>query len=89
MIEEKIRENLGTQYGVFILPLGNLHQKIKGLPRNILNHIFSLATLPCAFEGAGTASLVLNIGCPYLHLLSRDMRGKSDSEVAESQFIVP
>lgn len=40
------------------------------VPINIFNYIFFKGTLPCIFEGASTASLILNFGKPYIRLES-------------------
>lgn len=70
-----VEERLGRlpKDGVLVVPLGSLDKQIKGLPRSIFNYIFSKATLPCAFEGKGTASLVLNLGKPFFQLTSFDV----------------
>ncbi|MBW4576033.1 MAG: hypothetical protein KME08_12200 [Aphanothece sp. CMT-3BRIN-NPC111] len=80
MNQEKIAQKLQsmTNEDILILPLGNLVISTSGIPRNVFNYIFSLSTLPCAFEGKGSASLVLNMGIPYFHLLSIDLMVKNE-----------
>jgi hypothetical protein len=53
-----------------ILLLGNVNAPIKGVPRALFDHLFSVATLPMIFEGRGTLNLALNTGRPFLHLIS-------------------
>ena len=56
----KILQDLGKE-GVIVLTL-------QRVPNIIYNWLYSSATLPSLFEGNGTASMVLNLGLPYLHL---------------------
>lgn len=43
-----------------------------GLPPDIFDLFYGLATLPAVFEGAGTAGMIVNVGKPYLRLAGRD-----------------
>ena len=40
---------------------------INGLPQYAFNYMYYRSTLPCVFEGKGTAGMILNLGLPYLH----------------------
>jgi hypothetical protein len=42
--------------------------KMNGLPGKPFNYLYSKSTLPCMFEGKGTAALVLNLPVPYFNL---------------------
>jgi hypothetical protein len=42
--------------------------KMNGLPGKPFNFLYSKSTLPCMFEGKGTAALVLNLPVPYFNL---------------------
>jgi hypothetical protein len=43
---------------------------MNGLPAKPFNYIYYKSTLPCVFEGKGTASLVLNLPIPFFYLTS-------------------
>lgn len=44
--------------------------KMNGLPGAPFNYMYAKSTLPCVFEGKGTASLVLNLPIPFFNLTS-------------------
>lgn len=50
--------------------------KMGGIPGPAFNYMYSQSTLPCVFEGKGTASLVLNIPVPYINLTSSNISRK-------------
>lgn len=50
--------------------------KMNGLPSAPFNYIYYKSTLPCVFEGKGTASLVLNLPVPYINLTSSRINRK-------------
>jgi hypothetical protein len=50
--------------------------KMNGLPVKPFNYIYSKSTLPCVFEGKGTASLVLNLPVPFFNLTSSQLAQK-------------
>ena len=45
------------------------------LPTEVFNMLLSTCNMPFLFEGAGTLSLALNAGKPYIRLLGNDMDG--------------
>ncbi|WP_433812591.1 hypothetical protein [Flavobacterium johnsoniae] len=47
--------------------------KMGGIPGPAFNYMYSKSTLPCVFEGKGTASLVLNLPVPYFNLTSANI----------------
>ncbi|WP_287253207.1 hypothetical protein, partial [Moorena sp. SIO4E2] len=63
---EEIQKNI-NENEITIVQLGSV-------PPDVYDYIYSLSTLPCVFEGEGSASLILNIGKPYFHLVSSDDR---------------
>jgi hypothetical protein len=60
---EIIEEVQRFQDGIVIVAL-------ERVPRVVFNFLFNLATLPPIFEGMGTASLALNLGRGYFHLVT-------------------
>lgn len=44
--------------------------KLGGIPGAPFNYMYSKSTLPCVFEGKGTASLILNLPVPFFNLTS-------------------
>ncbi|MGV3597401.1 MAG: hypothetical protein ACO1PI_05985 [Bacteroidota bacterium] len=50
--------------------------KMNGLPSKPFNYMYYKSTLPCVFEGKGTASLVLNLPVPFINLTSSTLRSK-------------
>lgn len=44
--------------------------KMNGLPSTAFNYMYYKSTLPCVYEGKGTASLVLNLPVPFFNLTS-------------------
>ena len=53
--------------GIVVVRLGKV-------PLYINNYLFSvLSALPAVYEGEGSASMILNSGKPFLHLISRDL----------------
>ncbi|MFH6990647.1 hypothetical protein ACHRVW_23160 [Flavobacterium collinsii] len=47
--------------------------KMNGLPGAPFNYMYSKSTLPCVFEGKGTASLVLNLPLPFFNLTNSNL----------------
>lgn len=41
---------------------------LPGLPQDLFNYLYQIATLPSVFEGQGTANLALNLGKPFFKL---------------------
>lgn len=50
--------------------------KMNGLPSTAFNYMYYKSTLPCVYEGKGTASLVLNLPIPFFNLTSSNSRLK-------------
>ena len=50
--------------------------KMNGLPSTAFNYMYYKSTLPCVYEGKGTASLVLNLPVPFFNLTSSSSRLK-------------
>ncbi|HXC05239.1 MAG TPA: hypothetical protein VNZ86_10840, partial [Bacteroidia bacterium] len=62
--------------------------KFNGLPVGAFNYLYSQSTLPCIFEGKGTANLVLNLNIPYLNLVKSEIRA-GDTAIARLSRIYP
>jgi hypothetical protein len=45
---------------------------ITSLPPDVFDFFYNLATLPSVFEGAGTASMIVNLNKPYLRLAGQN-----------------
>jgi hypothetical protein len=58
--------------GIVVVRLGRVQQFV-------FQYLFSVSTYPCVFEGEGSASLILNIGRPFFHLVSSDLSGMEEA----------
>ncbi|RPE05734.1 hypothetical protein EGT74_25560 [Chitinophaga lutea] len=60
------------QQAINALPNANNHILVinmGGLTIATFNYLYSCSTLPCVFEGKGTANLVMNLNMPYLNVI--------------------
>lgn len=55
-------------------PEGVVFVNLGSVPQYIFNLLFFGADLPAVFEGEGSASMILNAGIPFLHLVSTDVQ---------------
>lgn len=63
---------------------GIVFVNLGAVPQYVFNLIFHGAHLPAVFEGEGSASMILNAGIPFLHLVSQDVEFVEDAETART-----